>query len=168
MDLLGPGVWNTFKNLIRFAHDTFNQDNIILYKRISGIDRWGEDNPTSQFAEIELKVLMQYNYFHGWPVNQDQTAGVLDKQSVVALFNRAYLNSLGLLDNNGNFKLTPGEDYFVHRGQKHSIEGDSLISQAYNDPLLVMVILSRSATESGTPRNNDQNPSQDPVLENYT
>lgn len=150
-DLVGTPGWEAYKALINDAHDTFNQDIIVWKQWLFGIDRFGEDNEAANFASIDLKCLIQYNAFRTWPVNRHSEEGKLDKNTIYVLFNRNYLSGLGYLDASGNFKVDIGKDHFIHRGITYSAEGDTLLSQAYNDPLLVGIVMQRQERLTSEP-----------------
>lgn len=154
MGVISDAIWKRYKNLIGKGHDSFNQDEVTFVKFEHGLDRWQEDpvNVPANYSNKNLKVLIQYNYFHSWPTNRDDESGQKDRQTAVFLFNREYLQQMGQLDAHGNFVIEPNKDFFIHRGQEYRIEGDTFIAQAKNDPMGIMVIVRRQEVPTGQAR----------------
>jgi hypothetical protein len=148
-DLVGNSVWAQYKSIINDGHDTFNQDQIIWLKSRGGIDRNGEDNLTEQFAVVTLLGLFDYNAFRKWPINQTTDTGELDRQTEVILLNIKYLRDSGYLTPAGNFNFQQDADRFIHKGIKYKSTGQTPISQAKDEPLLIMIILSREEILTG-------------------
>lgn len=142
--------WNTYKKIINDAHDFFNQEEITWYRQVNNLQRYGEDSSTySNHTPITLKCLNAYNYFRSWPMTDETVGGKLDKESMVVLLNKKYLNDLGYINNDGNFDFDPGSDYFEFLGQKMTSAGETPLSQAYDEPLFIMLILKREPTPTG-------------------
>ena len=150
MTYISEAQWQTYRNIINVAHESFNQDTIIWFKHTSGLQRFGEDNKSlDKFTQIPLKCLVNYNVFRQWPMNKESESGLIDKESISIILNRHYLDTLGYIDSNHNFIIDPGLDYFVHQGQKLRASGETPASQAKDDPLLVILILKRMGTKTG-------------------
>ena len=152
---VSDALWKKYKKMVGWGAESFNKDQVIFAHQDSNVDRWGEDiNITDPlFTYTNLDVLVQYNYFKTWPSNKETESGQIDRQTMVFLFNREYLRGLGgFLDAHGNFQIEPSADYFIHRGQEYRIEGDTLIAQAQDDPLHVMVIVRRQEVPTGEDR----------------
>jgi hypothetical protein len=150
MDLVGQAGWDLFRQVIRNAHDTFNQQDITWMRAEPSLDYHGEDN-IPPFTPITLKVLAFYNSFRTWPTNQPTTTGELDRQTVVIYLNKDYLRENDWLNNNDNFNFQPDKDYFILDGIIYKATGETDISQAHGDPLLTQVILSRQEGTTGLP-----------------
>lgn len=150
MNKISQQMWNTYKNIINGAHEFFNQDEIIWVRQVNNLQRWGEDDSANTGTNnITLKCLNTYNYFRTWPMTEETVGGKLDKESMVVLLNKEYLNSLGYINDNGNFDFDPGADYFIFQGQTMTASGETPLSQAYDDPLHIMLILKREPTKTG-------------------
>jgi len=148
-DLIGLPNWNLYKDIIRSAHDTFNQETVLWQKRLFGLDIHGEDDENAQFQFIPLKCLMNYNDFKVWPLNSPMTSGELDRETTVAIFNLEYLGENNWLTPNGQFQFNQATDRLIHRGIVYKSTGDTQLAQAYNEPLLVHLVLTREETETG-------------------
>ena len=143
--------WDNYKAIINDAHNIFNQENITWVRYTSGLQRFGEDDPSSvTISQIVLKCLVNYNVYRSWPLSEESTSGQLDKESIAAIFNRSYLASLGYINANGNFIIDPGKDYFIHRGVKYRCAGETPAAQAKDEPLLIYVILRRLNPVTGS------------------
>ena len=149
MDLLSTNEWDEFKSIINDAHDTFFQDTLVWYKSKGALDVHGEDMLNERFTIINLKCLFSYNYFRTWPVTQTSETGQLDRESLVVLLNKSYLNSLGYINDNGNFIFNPGLDRFLIRGVKYKAMGQTDLSQAYDTPLLFQIIMQKEEFLTG-------------------
>lgn len=150
---ISDALWERYKELIGNAGESFNKDVVLFFKESHNVDRWQEDTETNaEYTVYKLSTLLDYNTYHSWPINKEDEEGQKDRQTVVFWFNREYLKGLGFLDGHGNFLINPSEDYFVHRGQEYRVEGDTLASQAQNDPLLFMVICRRQPVPTGEAR----------------
>lgn len=149
-DLIGAG-WNIFKGLINTdAFDTFFQDTVIWKRSLGGINRFQEDNDGMSFTNITLKTLIQYNHFKVWPVTQGTASGESDKQNTVLLFNLKQLNDLGYINAHGNFDYKEDEDRFILDGISYKASGDTKISQAKDEPLLLQIILTKEEITTGS------------------
>ena len=141
--------WANYKAIINDAHDTFNQQSIVWLKSKGGLDRDGEDNLTEQFDSITLKALVQYNHFRTWPTDITTEAGKIDGQTELLIFNVKYLKDLGYINANGNFDYDSAADRFKHNEVIYKSAGESFISQAQDEPLLLQIILQREEIPSG-------------------
>jgi hypothetical protein len=151
MNGISAGVWATYKNIINSAHDMFNQDEIIWFKTRHNLQRFGEDDKSlKHYDQIPLKVLIGYNVYRSWPMTKETESGSIDKESILLIINKKYLNDLGYINANGNFDFSPGDDYFTHQGQKLRASGETPAAQANDEPLLVYIILKRMETNTGS------------------
>jgi hypothetical protein len=151
MNGISDAQWAVYANIINKAHDFFNQDIITWVRKSHGLQRWGEDNKGIRKDDtIDLKCLINYNVFRAWPMSKETDSGVIDKESILIVLNKKYLNGLGYINANGNFDFDPGEDYFIHQGQKLRSSGETPASQAKSDPLHVFIILKRMETLTGS------------------
>lgn len=153
MSLLSPQDWQNYRDTIKDAHDTFNQDTISWFRYDYGVDRWGEGSE-DEYTEIILSCLFNYNFYQTWPVNETTQTGEKDEQVTAVYFNKDYLNEQGYLDPNGNLPINLGKDYFIHRGIKYFPKGDTFAGQAFDDPLHVFIVLQRADIPTGTDRTN--------------
>lgn len=145
-DLVGTTQWQSFKNLMRDAHDTFHQKEVVWKRQKSQMDRWGEDNIDNGYDSINLKVLINYNYRRSWPVTFRTETGDQDRESMQLLINKQYLSELGYLNGAGYFDFNPSDDYFVIDGLNHISMGDTPISQAQSTDILISIIVKREDT----------------------
>lgn len=142
-DLIGAAVWAQYKSIINDGHDTFNQHEVIWLRSDGGLDRHGEDNETEQFTVVILKGLFEYNYFRKWRVTNPTDTGEIDAQTEVLLLNLKYLRDNGYLTAANNFNYQIDADRFIHDGIKYKCVADTKISQAQDEPLLLMLVLQR-------------------------
>ena len=151
MATISNAQWVAYKAAIDLAGDIFNKD-IITWQRLNmGIDYNGEDGMANQFTDIDLECLISYNYFRVWPVVTETMGGQFDKNTIVCLLNKHYMDGLNYTDAEGQFNFKPGEDKFVLRGLEYRCGGYSHVSQANNEPLLFMLILKRQEILTGNP-----------------
>jgi hypothetical protein len=143
MDLLGAQAWSDYKALMRDAHDTFAQKDMIWKRLKSTLDRYGEDSDDNGYDIITLKVLINYNYMRSWPITFQTETGGLDRQSVQILINKDYLRELGYINGNGFFEYDPVLDVFIIDGLKHVPFGDTPASQIQDDDVFITLILKR-------------------------
>lgn len=137
--------WAKYRQLMLDAHESFNGNNLTWKRKTAGISRFGED-PVYTFSDINLKVLVQGNYFRNWPITQTTESGEIDKENVLVLINKDYLSGLGYLTSNGYFNFNPGEDRFILEGLKYKAFGDSTVSFDYNSSIHIAIILKREET----------------------
>lgn len=158
MDLVGTNAWNAYKALMDDAHDTFNQDIIIWRRYHSGLDYDGRDNEQDTFDEIVLKVLMDFNQYHKWPINETTLSGELERMNVFCYVNRKYLQSLNRLTPEGNFDYGNRlRDRFIYQGIIYKSFGETELSQAPDTPVHVALILQRQETMTGDTAENRNN-----------
>jgi hypothetical protein len=143
--------WNAYKAAIDLAGDMFNKDIITWQSLNMGIDYNGEDGLDNTYTNTDLECLISYNYFRVWPVVSETVGGQFDKNSIVCLLNKHYMDGLGLTNADGQFDFKPGEDKFILRGLEYRCGGYSHVAQANDEPLLFMVILKRQEIPTGKP-----------------
>lgn len=151
MNLIGNAMWDKYKAIIGVdAHDTFSQMSITWRHSLGGLDYHGEDNLNENFEDIDLKILGIFNSYRTWPVDRFTDAGVSDQENMVMQLSRKYLEDNNWLDANGNFIYDQSSDRFIHMGIKYKAAGDTVVSQAFDDPLHVYIILLREELITGT------------------
>lgn len=149
MSLINAITWDKYKDIINQAHDTFNQHTIVWKRSLGGLDRNGEDNLSERFENIELKGLIDYNYIRKWPITNVTTTGELDRQTMVLILNIKYLSDNGWLNVNNNFNFNFTSDRFIDQGITYKAFGDTPLSQAYDNPLHIMLVLQRDEIITG-------------------
>lgn len=153
MKLITDAQWKNFQDLIGSdAHDTFFQKVITWKRTLSTLDRFSEDNKDGTTGEINLTVLLNYNYMRTWPITFASESGELDRQSIQMLISKSYLEELGYINTNGYFEYNPDLDRFIIDGLVHKPMGDTPISQASDGDLLFGIILKREETPTGDKR----------------
>jgi len=140
--------WDAYRAVINEWQEDAFQDDITWIKSIVRLSKHGEDNK-QKFINIELKGLVQYNYFRAWPITQATDSGEIDKESCMIYLNLAYLENLGYTNEHGQFKFNPGMDRFKLRGLTYKAFGDSHAGQAHDKPLFTFIILKREERETG-------------------
>lgn len=141
-------AWNKFNAAMRSQHEGFNQADLIWVRNPNDVPEFNEDLRNGG-QRITLKVLIGFNNFRTWPITRTDTGGQADVQNQVALINRQYLRELGYLNSSGYLDFKPDRDYFFHMGIRYKSEGDTPLAQAFNDPVLMMLILRREEVETG-------------------
>ena len=153
MNLISDQDNNDFKALFGMdAADTFAQQTIIWRRQTTNIDRWKEDNNSGITTDVALKCLINYNYMRSWPISNMKEAGETEEQSIQVLFNKAYLQSLGYLDQYGKFDYQADYDRFIVDGTIRKPMGDTSVSQAFDTSLWYVVIMVEQRTPTGTDR----------------
>jgi hypothetical protein len=148
MSTITPAGWARYKKIMRSAHNMFNQDVLTWVRYVDTIVKFNEET-TDNGEVIVLNVLCSYNYFRTWPLSKHDSQGELDNQNMAVMINREYLSELSYLTPQGYLKFDPGKDYFIHRGIKYKCEGDTFTSQAYNDPLHILLVMRREEVLNG-------------------
>ncbi len=149
-DLLGISNWNLYRKTIRDAHDTFNQDTLIWRKFRWHMNYDGEDDLDDTYDLIPIRSLLKYNDFKVWPINTPTTSGELDRQTAVVIFNLDYLQENNWLNSERQFIFDQAKDRIIHRGITYKSTGDTFLSQAFDLPLLIHLVLTREETLTGT------------------
>ncbi len=148
MELLTSAQWNTFREAINNASDTFNKKLITWHKFTRRVARYGEDE-SSNFTLITLRALIANNFYKTWPDESREPTGEKDDTSLVMILNKEYLRGLGYLNSNNYFIINPGMDYFTIDGIEYETKGDTNTSQAESDDLLVYLRLDRKQPKTG-------------------
>lgn len=143
--------WQSYKNVINQAADSFCQETVTWYRMTRNFQRYGEDNSSIPvYTPITLSCLISYNTFRSWPMTENTPTGGLDQESILMLLNKKHLEDAGYLNSNGFFSMDPGNDYFVHMGLKYRSAGEIPAAQAGDEPLYFFIILEREETPTGT------------------
>lgn len=145
---ISTATWDLYKSIINDAHDTFNQDTVIWRRLVTNLDRYGESS-SNTYQDIELKVLMSYNFFRTWPINAETPSGGIDKQSTVMILNMQYLRDNGWVTTEDYFDFKPDHDFFIHKGIMYRGDGDTDMAQANEETILCQVILKRIDPNTG-------------------
>lgn len=136
-------VWDTYKRIVNDFIDNDAGKQQILWKRY--IDQplpFGEDSG-KKYMDVSLEVLVGYNSFRTWPINQSTISGELDNQNVAIWVSARLLKENGYLNNQGYWEFNRSLDRFVINGIVYKSAGDTQVSQAKNEALLFMVVLKR-------------------------
>lgn len=148
MSKLTAADWSKYKKIMKIAHDMFNQDILTWVKHKDTVAKFNEEL-TDDGVVIPLNVLISFNYFRTWPLTKHDAQGESDNQNMAVMINRQYLSELNYLTPKGYLNFDPGDDYFLHRGIKYKCEGDTFTSQAYDDPLHILLIMRREEILTG-------------------
>ena len=143
-------AWQKYRDIINSVHDDFNKDILIWRRNVPVTIPLFNESPLNEYQDINLKVLIAYNYFRTWPITRHTNTGELDNQNMAVYINRKYLQDLGYTTDQGYFNFRPDKDIFVHRGIHYKCEGDTLIAQAGSLPLLIQLILRREEIPTGS------------------
>ena len=149
--MLTPAQWQQYRDVIDLASESFNQDIVTWYRFTRSRQRYGEDASSGEhYDPIPLNTLVGYNIFRVWPMNKESAGGSLDAENIVIILNKKYLENLGYLNSDGFFDMTPGHDYFIHRGIQYRASGETEVSQAGDTVLMFYIVLSREETPTGS------------------
>lgn len=141
--MISNAQWNNYINVINNFSDNVNKEVVIWEKLSYNFSRYGEDDYEKNYEQIELECLISYNIFRTWPITKNTKSGDLDEENIVMILNASYLDNLGYLNNDGYLDFDPGNDKFYHMGKEYRAYGDTPVSQAKDNPLLIYVILKR-------------------------
>lgn len=144
-------AWNKYKAIInKIAAPNFNGDTLTWVRGLQTVTQFQEQEEPSGVT-VDLKVLIGYNFFRTWPITERDQPGEQDNENMLVLINKKYLKDLGYLTPAPNeyFNFRPDADFFIHRGIKYKSEGDTFLSQAYNDPLHLQLVLRREEILTG-------------------
>lgn len=143
--------WAAFVDAINtVANSSFNQADIVWHRLSQNWQVDGFDDPANKaYTQVTLKCLVAYNYFRVWPAERLSNTGEIDDESLVLIFNKAYLAGLGYINAQGNFEYSSGTDYFVVDGVRYRSAGDTPAAQTATSPLLILLILSRALLKTG-------------------
>lgn len=149
MPTISPAKWAATRAIIdNFTNDPINGTGLseLIWQRsiVSPIPKLGNDEDIKFEENITLKCLFEYNVKRVWPLTKYTDSGEEDKQSVVAMLNVTYLESLNLLDENRNFAYSPAHDKFIHKGIEYYSAGDTPVSQVQADAIWYYLVLRRS------------------------
>lgn len=145
--MISDAMWAKYASIIDNFHDDANQQTVIWKRTISTRDRFGIKTTDE---EIELKALIQYNFFRNWPINRITTSGEVDKESMLMYLNVEYLRENNYLTNENQFIFNQGYDRFIVEGIPYKPMGDSKAAQAKDKTLLVFIILQREEVSTTT------------------
>lgn len=145
------GQYAAYAKIINNFSANANKEIVRWGKREWMEDEFGENN-ANPLVYTDLEALIQFNTFRTWPMTKHTVAGELDEQNLLLYLNREYLSENGWLTPEGYFHFDPAKDEFIHRGLRYKAEGDTLASQAQDNPLFVLIVLARQETKTGTDR----------------
>lgn len=149
---VGAAAWNHFKKLIGVdAHDTFNKETLTWKKYTSfSVNQDYNEEKSGQYEIRQLEVLLGFNFFRSWPITKHQVSGALDNQNMIALISKEWLSAKGWLNSKGYLEMDTENDRFIHAGIQYKIEGDSAMSQAFDTPIQMHLVLRREENVEGT------------------
>lgn len=142
MKRISEKIWNRYKGIIQsFLEQDSGLKPITWLKSLSQPLPFGEDVGFT-FVSKELKVLVGYNSYRTWPINQVTNSGEKDNESCYILMSMRLLEEEGHLLN-GKFDFDKTIDRFIIDGITYKSSGDTHYDQASDTDNLVMVILKR-------------------------
>ena len=144
MGVINDNLWNRYSAIVTnfINEDAGNQ--VIVWKRaITQPQLYGEDSSGKFYPDIEIEVLLAYNFFRAWPINKATTSGELDNQNCVIWVSLERLAKMELLDEHGYPMIDFSLDRFVIKGKVYKSSGDTDVAQAKDKPLLFTIILKR-------------------------
>lgn len=165
-NLLSNAMWAKYRITQNDHMDTHGQ---ALIKWVRGDGRIQHFNEQENYSGniVELRGLIGYNSFRTWPITAKDQQGEVDNQNMLLYLSKDYLRDLGYLNEFGYFNFNPDLDYFIHMGIKYKSDGDTPVAQAFDDPVLLTVILRREETLNGN-KQFEYSPNQDVIVEMQT
>lgn len=142
MSLVSDQDWKNFGDLMYEAHKSFSQKIITWVRNDVKISRWRED-PHPAPIEVNLEVLLNYNYMRTWPISNITETGETDEQSVQVLINKQYLKENNWLNTDGYFIYNTDSDRFIIDGLEYKPFGDTAVSQGKTDDFIISLVLKR-------------------------
>lgn len=141
MAFMKPEDWQAYQDTLNeWQEDMFQQPVTWESKRKTRtVHGEYQERPSS----IELKGLIQYNYFRSWPITKIKDSGEVDKESMILYLNIKYLADNGWANMAGQFMFDPGYDRFIVNGVTYKAMGESQAAQAHDKPLFLFIILKR-------------------------
>lgn len=120
----------------------------VVWRRcVQNINRYQEDPVSTQ--DVTIHTLSNYNYMRSWPITVPVESGEIDRQSIQLLFLRKEFVDLNLLTSDGYIAMDPARDRFIMEGLVYKPVGDTLVSQAGSNDILISIIVKREETHTG-------------------
>lgn len=137
-------VWSRYGSIItEFIDNDAGKQTIIWKRAITQPQLFGEDNKGKFYPDLEIDVLLAYNFFRAWPINKATTSGELDNQNCVIWVSLERLKKLEMLNEEGYPLIDYALDRFVIKGKVYKSSGDTEVAQAKDKSLLFTIILKR-------------------------
>lgn len=137
-------VWARYGSIItEFIDNDAGKQTIIWKRAITQPQLFGEDNKGKFYPDLEIDVLLAYNFFRAWPINKATTSGELDNQNCVIWVSLERLKKLDMLNEGGYPLIDYALDRFVIKGKVYKSSGDTDVAQAKDKSLLFTIILKR-------------------------
>lgn len=137
-------VWARYGSIItEFIDNDAGKQTIIWKRAITQPQLFGEDNKGKFYPDLEIDVLLAYNFFRAWPINKATTSGELDNQNCVIWVSLERLKKLEMLNEEGYPLIDYALDRFVIKGKVYKSSGDTDVAQAKDKSLLFTIILKR-------------------------
>lgn len=141
---ISDNVWARYGSIItEFIDNDAGKQTIIWKRAITQPQLFGEDNKGKFYPDLEIDVLLAYNFFRAWPINKATTSGELDNQNCVIWISLERLKKLEMLNEEGYPLIDYALDRFVIKGKVYKSSGDTDVAQAKDKSLLFTIILKR-------------------------
>lgn len=127
------------------SHDAARQP-VLWLRKPEQLTAFGEDAGIIWEPHIILS-LFQYNYIRTWPFNDLGTAGEIDTSNIMMYISKEFLSINGYIDQHGYWDFNWAQDRFIVNGKVYKPGGDTQVAQASEDPLLFLVVMSRTNSE---------------------
>lgn len=148
-DFVNQGQWDEYSNILNKFNNSVAKKKITFRKFRRTLSQFKEDIDPTKYDDITLECLINYNYLRTWPATVTSEAGELDRDSMQVLFNKKYLQSMGLLTVNTNLDYNPDYDRFIVDGQIKKAMGNTAASQAGSEDILYTLILKNEEIDTG-------------------
>ena len=136
-------AWSKYKRTVQnFLDQDSGRQKIIWASHIDQILSYGEDS-LPQYVFNVIEALCYYNAFRNWPINKSSVSGEQDEENLSIMISRQYLADKGYLDSNGYFDFNWAEDRFIIKCISYRPTGDTNVSQAKDEAIVVLIILKR-------------------------
>lgn len=140
-------AWKRYKSILNdfMSHDAARQP-VLWLRKPEQLTAFGEDAGIIWEPHIILS-LFQYNYIRTWPFNDLGTAGEIDTSNIMMYISKEFLSINGYIDQHGYWDFNWAQDRFIVNGKVYKPGGDTQVAQASEDPLLFLVVMSRTNSE---------------------
>lgn len=155
MGIIDKKTWGDLAALVNEATNQgdFSNKHITWRRKKAVLTEFAEDQDSfTNFEDVDLLVLCNYNFLRSWPVTAETESGQLDRQSIQLMINKQYLRDLGYINSSNYIKYNPDYDRFILDGVTYRAMGDTPASQALDDDLFISIIIQREETFTGNVR----------------
>ena len=139
--------WQKYNRIVSdFLDNDSAKKPITWLKALKQPTLFSEDGIRDYYS-IPLEVLIADNSFRTWPINQTTPSGELDNQNLIIWVSKRYLEEKGHINESGYLDFDRSLDRFIIDGLVYKSSGDTLVAQAHDEQLAIIVVLKREVDE---------------------